>query len=243
MKLLFFNGGIMKYKIFIIIILGTIFTSIIYFHTDKDNLNVLALGDGISTGMTPYHIEGYDYNDYLIEFLNENKQLENYYKGYNEVDETATNLLIKINNNIESINKKIKLKQAIKEADIITISIGMDELNNYAKKNNLGSTKINGYLKKYEEVLKTLRKLNNKKIYIIGLYETNFISYSKINKLNEMLQNLSKQYNAIFINIEDIKKYNEYFVNEKDYYLNYKGQEYIFNKIRSNLEQPTIKII
>ena len=41
----------MKYKILIIIFLSTLFTALIYFWTDKDNLNILALGDGISTGM------------------------------------------------------------------------------------------------------------------------------------------------------------------------------------------------
>ena len=232
----------MKYKILIIIILGTLFTSIIYFYTDKDNLNILALGDGISTGMTSYHLEGYDYNEYLSEYLNENKRLENYYKNFNEVDETASNLVNKINNNIESIDKKIKIKQAIKEADIITISLGMDELNNYAKKNNLGSTKINGYLQKYDEVLKMIRKFNDKKIYLIGLYETNLINEIKINKINEELKNLAKKYNTTFIDIENIIENKEYF-SGNDYYINYKGQEYIFNKIRDTLEQPTIYFV
>ena len=232
----------MKYKILIIIILGTLFTSIIYFHTDKDNLNILALGDGISTGMTSYHIEGYDYNEYLSEYLNENKRLENYYKNFNEVDETASNLVNKINNNIESIDKKIKIKQAIKEADIITISLGMDELNNYAKKNNLGSTKINGYLQKYDEVLKKIRKFNNKKIYLIGLYDTNLINKAKVNKINEELKNLAKQYDTTFIDIEDITENKEYF-SGNDYYINYKGQEYIFNKIKDTLEQPTMYFV
>lgn len=233
----------MKYKILIIILLGTLFTAIIYFHTDKDNLNVLALGDGISTGMTSYHIESYDYNDYLTEYLNENNRLENYYKNFNEVDETASSLLNKVQNNIENIDKKIKLKQAIKEADIITISLGMDELNNYAKKNNLGSTKINGYLNKYEEVLKTLRKLNDKSIYLISLYKTTLVNDSKVQKINESLQNLAKQYNITYINIEDIIDHQEFFINKKEYYLNYKGQEYIFNKIKDTLEQPTMYII
>lgn len=236
-------GEIMKYKILIIILLGTLFTAIIYFHTDKDNLNVLALGDGISTGMTSYHIESYDYNDYLTEYLNENNRLENYYKNFNEVDETASSLLNKVQNNIENIDKKIKLKQAIKEADIITISLGMDELNNYAKKNNLGSTKINGYLNKYEEVLKTLRKLNDKSIYLISLYKTTLVNDSKVQKINESLQNLAKQYNITYINIEDIIDHQEFFINKKEYYLNYKGQEYIFNKIKDTLEQPTMYII
>lgn len=236
-------GEIMKYKIFIIILLGTLFTAIIYFHTDKDNLNVLALGDGISTGMTPYHIEGYDYNDYLIEYLNENNKLENYYKNFNEVDETASSLLNKINNNIENIDKKIKIKQAIKEADIITITLGMDELNNYAKKNNLGSTKINGYLNKYEEVLKVLRKLNDKSIYLISLYKTSLVNETKVQKINESLQNLAKQYNITYLNIEDIVEHQEFFISKKEYYLNYKGQEYIFNKIKENLEQTTMYIV
>ncbi len=233
----------MKYKILIIIALGTIFTSFIYFHTNKDNLNLLALGDGLSTGMTPYHIEGYDYNEYLAEYLNENKRLENYYKNFNEIDETASNLMNKINNNIENIDQKIKLKQAIKEADIITISLGMDELNNYAKKNNLGSTKINGYLTKYEEVVKNVRSLNNKKIYIIGLYPSTLINETKIVKINEGLKKLAKQYSIEYIDIESIVEQEEFFKSKNDYYLNYKGQEYIFSKIKDTLEQATFAII
>lgn len=236
-------GEIMKYKIFIIIALGTLFTSIIYFCTDKNNLNILALGDGVSTGMTSYHIEGYDYNDYLVDYLNENKELENYYKNFNEVDETASSLLTKINNNIENLDKKIKLKQAIKEADIITITLGMDELNNYAKKNNLASTKINGYLNKYEELLKTIRKLNNKKIYLIGLYETNLLSETKVKKINEELKKLSSKYNLVYIEIEDVINHKEYFISNKEYYLNYKGQEYIFQKIKETFEVASINII
>lgn len=232
----------MKYKIIIIIVLGTLFTSIIYFYTDKDNLNVLALGDGISTGMTSYHIEGYDYNEYLIEYLNENKQLEHYYKNFNEVDETASSLLNKINNNIESIDR-IKIKQAIKEADIITLTLGMDELNNYAKKSNLGSTKISGYLNKYKEVLQALRKLNNNNIYLVGLYETTLLNETKVKKVNEELKNLCKQYNVTYIDIEDIIENKDFFTSEKEYYLNYKGQEYIFNKIRDTFDTPTMNII
>ncbi len=233
----------MKYKIFIIILLGTIFTSLIYFYVDKDNLNLLALGDGISTGMTPYQIEGYNYNDYLRDYLHENNILENYFKNFNEVDENASTLFNKINHNVENIDRKLKIKQAIKEADIITISLGMDELNNYAKKNNLGSTKINGYLENYERVLKEIRKINNKKIFMIGLYETNLINKNKVTKINEELKKLANQYNLIFIDIETITEYRDYFINNKNYYLNYKGQKYIFDKITPFMEKTTIEII
>lgn len=233
----------MKYKIGLIILVGIILTTMIYFQTDSDKINVLALGDGISTGMTPYHVEGYDYNDYLTEYLNEDNSLENYYRYFNEVDETASSLMNKINNNIESIDKKIKLKQAIKDADIITISLGMDELNNYAKKNTLGTTKINGFLNKYEEVLKTITKLNDKTIYLFSLYETNLINQTKISKINEELKKLADNYNIIYIDITNIKENTEFFIQKNNYYVNYKGQNYIFNKIKDHLEQMTMVII
>ena len=233
----------MKYKIGIIILIGTILTFCIYFHTEQGKINVLALGDGISTGMTVYHVEGYDYNEYLTEYLNEQNNLGAYYRYFNEVDETASNLVIKINNNITSIDKKIKLKQAIKEANIITIALGMDELNNYAKKNTLGSTKINGFLKKYEEILNTIKKVNNEKVYLIGLYESHLINKNKIEKINTEIQNLAQKYNVTYIDIMDINNHKECFIQKNNYYLNYKGQEYIFNKIKEKQEQQTIKII
>ena len=233
----------MKYKILLIICVGIVCTAIIYFHTDGEKINVLALGDGLSTGMTIYHVEGYDYNDYLIEYLNENQKLGTYYKSFNEVDETASNLAMKINNNVTTIEKKIKIKQAIKEADIITLSLGMDELNNYVKKNTLGTTKINGFLHKYEEVMRLLRNVNDKKIYCIGLYESNLINKTKIEKINTEIQKIAKKNNITFIDITDITEYKEFFLQKNNYYLNYKGQEYIFNKIKNTFSKETIYII
>lgn len=233
----------MKYKIAIIILSGIILTSIIYCYTTKEKINVLALGDGISTGMTIYHVEGYDYNEYLTEMLNEENNLDNYYRYFNEIDETASNLVTKINNNMTSIDKKIKLKQAIKEADIITISLGMDELNNYAKKNTLGSTKINGFLNKYEEVINIIRKLNDKKIYVIGLYASHLVNSSKISKINQELEKICQRYNSTFINIEEITEHQEFFLQKNNYYPNYKGQEFIYNKIKETRNVHTMQII
>lgn len=233
----------MKYKIACIIILSILFTSIIYLNTKKDKIDILALGDGLATGMTIYHVEGYDYNEYLAEYFNENNKLDHYYKYFSEVDESASSLINKINNNIESIDQKIKIKQAIKEADIITITLGMDELNNYSKKNLLGTTKITGFLNKYEEIIKEIRKLNNKNIYIIGLYESKLINQTKISKINQEIKKLASSYNLVFVDIEDLVEKNEFFNQKNNYYMNYKGQEYIFNKIKHTFEKNAISII
>jgi len=234
----------MKYKILIILIIGIILTSLIYFKSESKKINLLALGDGISTGMTAYHVEGYDFNDYLVEYLNESEKLDEYYKSFNETDETITSLLTKINNNVNSIDKKIKIKQAIKNANIITLAIGMDELNNYASKNNLGSTKIKGFLKKYNELLQEIRRLNDKKIFVIGLFNTSKINIPKIEKINIEIENIAKKYNCEFIDIENIREYNYFFTITKNYYLNYKGQKYIYEIIKDKLESlPVVNII
>lgn len=234
----------MKYKILIILLIGTILTSAIYFNSEKNEINLLALGDGISTGMTSYHVEGYDFNDYLTEYLNESKKLDKYYKFFNETDETLNTLITKIDNNVNNIEQKIKIKQAIKKADIITLAIGMDELNNYASKSNLGSTKINGFLKKYNELLKKIRNLNDKKIFVIGLYNSNKINISKIEKINIELENITKKYNCEFIDIENITEYKEFFTLNNNYYLNYKGQKYIYEIIKNKIESlPVVNIV
>ncbi len=232
----------MKFKILLISLLGIIITSIIYFSIDKSKLSLLALGDGLSKGMTAYNVEGYDFNDYLVEYLNEQNNLEHYYRNFNETDETVTNLLNKIDNNISSLESNIKIKQAIKTADIITISLGMDELNNYALKNNLGSTKIKGYLNKIQELFAKVRSLNDKKIFVISLYSSKQINKDKILKINTELAKLCQKNKLVFIDISDIRKNSEYFTKPNNYYPNYKGQEYIFEKIKNNLNDiPTLK--
>lgn len=233
----------MKYKIFIILFLGTVITLMIYFNIDNSKVSFLALGDGISSGMTPYHVEGYDFNDYLIEYYNEVNELGKYYKLFNETDETVATLINKIKNNIANVDQKIKIKQAIKEADIITIAIGMDELNNYAAKNNLGSTKINGFLKKYEELLKMIHLINDKRIFVIGLYPSNKINNVKIEKINAELEKIVNKYNMEFIDISNINEHSEFFSTKNNYYLNYKGHEYIYEIIKNKLESSVVNII
>lgn len=233
-------GESMKYKIAIIILCGALLTSLIYMNTTSDDKNLLALGDGISLGLNAFNILSYDYNDYLKEYLEKNNTFKRYHH-LNEVDETASSLLTKIENNI-SLND-LKIKQAIKEANVITINLGMDELNNYAKKHYLSNTKINDYLKKYEEIIKIISKLNNQKIFIIGLYETSLINNKKINQINGQLLTISQKYNCTFIDISDIKEHPEFYTFPNNYYINYKGHEYIFSKIESELSKNVSLIL
>ena len=68
----------MKKKILILTLIGTIISVIIYFYTKSDEITIVALGDGLSLGMTPYEIEGMSFNDYLKEDYKEKYKLKKY---------------------------------------------------------------------------------------------------------------------------------------------------------------------
>ncbi|MCI9280073.1 MAG: hypothetical protein HFJ02_04675 [Bacilli bacterium] len=230
----------MKYKILIIIIIGTLLTSIIYITTREEKKTFLAIGDGLSSGMTALNVSGYNYNDYLFDALKKEENLKSYYH-FHEVDETASSLLTKINNNVP-LNNTLTIKQAIKEAYMITLHIGMDELNNYARKHYLDSTKITAYLNKYEEIMKIIAHLNNKKIFVLGLFPTNLVNKNKIEKINQELKRLAEKYHFYYVEIIDIINDENYFTFKKNYYPNYKGQEYIFKEIQEQLDRKTIEL-
>ena len=124
----------MKKKIIIITLLGSILSIIIYFYTRKEEINIVSLGDGISIGMTPYNIEGYSYNDYLKNTYDNIHKLNKYYE-FGSFGKTARELIYEIKENKTKSFKddKIEIQRAINEADILTISIGMDELSDDEK--------------------------------------------------------------------------------------------------------------
>ena len=140
----------MKKKLILITLLGGILSIIIYFFTQNNEITIMSIGDGLSSGETPYGIEGYSFNDYLKEdYITKHKL--NHYIEYASSNKTIKELIYEIKDNKEVTlkNEKIEIKQAINKADILTIAIGMDEL---ASKKITNQIK-NEYLHDLEELL------------------------------------------------------------------------------------------
>ena len=156
----------MKKKIIALVLIGTILSVIIYFFTQKNEITLVALGDGLSLGMTPYNIEGYSYNDYLKEDYLNKHELKSYIHEFADKGKTIKELIYEIKENkaITIKNKKIEIKQAINQADILTIAIGMDELAN----TKITSQIKNEYLHDLEELLSIIKMLNQNKVIIIS---------------------------------------------------------------------------
>lgn len=219
----------MKKKILLIALLGSIISIIIYFYTRKDEINIVALGDGVSIGMTPYNIEGYSYNDYLKRYYEDIHKLNKYYE-FGSFGKTVKELIYEIKENKSKSFKdsKVEIQRAINEADILTISIGMDELS----EDKITKQIILDYEDDIKELLSMIKMLNNKKVYVLGLYTIKTEELDSIEKLNAIIRTESENNNFTFIDISTIINKKEYYLDNKSYYINYQGHMAIYNEIK-----------
>ena len=101
----------MKKKIIALVLIGTILSVIIYFFTQKNEITLVALGDGLSLGMTPYNIEGYSYNDYLKEDYLNKHELKSYIHEF--ADKGKTIKEAKNEKRQAAVNRLVILAQVI----------------------------------------------------------------------------------------------------------------------------------
>lgn len=223
----------MKKQIILTILAGIILAFMIYKVTYHDEMKILGLGDGIALGMTSYNVEGYSYNDYLKDYFEQNSILREYNTEFAASNETSKNLLEKINNNEQLESNNITIQQAISKAKIITIGIGMEELNNLKE---LKSKYIENYLTNISNILKQIRIFNKKEVFLLSLYPSGKLKGEQLQQINIRLQQIAQENECKYINIESITKEKEYFFKPQSFYLNYKGHRYISEQIISHLE-------
>ena len=215
-------------KIFLFLILSVIISIIIYDYTKNKKLDILIIGDSVASGDTIYGNSGISYNLFLKEYL-KNKNLRNYDLTY-----VKNNMTVRDFNYLFSENNEINdkhLQNRIKEAEIIIISLGQDELVGNSKINNLKNIERKQFYNSHKKLLLNIRKISNEKIYIIGYFG------NKINQLNEIENNLIKianKYNCKYLKINNIILEADYFDSEKTH-LNYKGHKKIFMKLKSEI--------
>ena len=142
-----------KFKL-LTLILCSLLTYFIYMGTkDKNNITYISLGD--------------DYDNYLTNYLTKNNKL---YRSYKYINNEM--LIRDLKKDIEA-NEKIEegeyLKKALREAKLLTISIGKNDL--LLKREIGGKTNkeiVDEVLKEQIELMKVIRKYYKYDIYLIG---------------------------------------------------------------------------
>lgn len=226
----------MKKKIFCIILIGTIFTFIIYKTMYHETTYFLALGDGLAKGITPYEMEGYSFNDYLKEELKSQGKLDKYIREFTKEDIKIQELNDAILQNKKLADKNLQIQQAIKKADIITVAIGMDEWISKTQKGKATNSQIENYTLQMNRLLSYLNQNSQARIIILSLYPYNLLTKETAYKINKEIENLANSFHNIYVDIANISTDNNYFQKELNYYPNDIGHKKIFYLVKSYLK-------
>ena len=228
-------------KILLILILISMF--LIGINVKDNKISYISIGDGLSKGMNYNNFESIGYSDYIYNYLKKDNKIELYTKEFSNENNRITDLIDDINNNIsiKVDNKKIYIQNAIKNAEILTISIGMNEIL-YKYSNHVN----NGYMYSYigecisdlDKLLKIITKLNKNDIFLLGFYNptsdtelNEFIKYT-----NNKIEDLCNKYKINYIDTYNIFNNNKHMIySENNYYPNQDGYKLIANAVKSKL--------
>lgn len=223
----------MKKVIFILILFLSCY--LIHIKTADNKIYYLSIGDAISKGNTPYNKIGYGYSDYLKDYLKKQKKLEGYNKDFTDKDYRIIDLINLLNENKETkINdKKITINQLISKADIITISIGMNELYSKIMLNN---DNVYSYINEMTEDLKVLfskiNKLNHRKVLVLNYYDITNENQDIFAYANIKLKKVTELNGFEYIDIsEKLSNNPKYFINNTNFIPNNEGYYQIYKII------------
>lgn len=216
-----------RYKLLLGFIVAGIILVIIFFITRDTKVYYLSLGDSLAAGQTPNKTIDKSYGDYVSEYLSDKGVLEFYTKAFSKSGYRSIDLLNDLNNNkkIKVNGKEISIKNALIKADVVTLSIGSNDL--FYKMNISNEFDMDEYddiytyvdeaINDVEKLLKELRKSCKEQIMVFGFYNP-FISYSDtyanmvepiIIYANEKMADLTRKYKMTFVDIHDMFLANE----------------------------------
>lgn len=231
----------MKKIIFSILIFFIIF--LIYKNSDQHQIVYVALGDSLSQGKTPYGNINYGYSDYIADYISKNYTLKYYTKEYSQSNYQINDIINQINNNqiIEDKNKRIYLKELLRNSNIVTISVGFNQMiNNIIQTNDNQNIykMIDDQALEIDNMLKLIKRYAKGTIVLVGYYKplinNSIIENKHIIYSNIILQKTCKNNNVNFIKISDVfQKDNKYLPNPLDIHPNNQGYIAIAEKIIS----------
>lgn len=210
-----------RYKLLIGFIITAIIIMIIFSITKDRKIYYLSLGDSLAAGQTPNNKIEESYGDYVAQYLKDRKVLEFYTKAYAKSGYRSIDLLndLKTNKKITIGNKEITLKHALIKADLVTLSIGSNDL--FYKLNIGNEFDLNEYddiyayvdeaINDVNKLLYELRKSCKEQIMVFGFYNP-FTNYSSslanmvepiIDYANAKMEELVRKYDMTFVDIHD----------------------------------------
>jgi len=226
-----------RYQKLIVLIVISLSVILIYKKENKNTKTYLVLGDSLALGINSYGAVTYGYDKYLKDYLEENDKINiiNNYTSKNKDIKSLKNDILE-NSTYVIDNNSYNIRKLLKESEIITLSIGINDIiyeyniTNKDKLTEYEENRIVDYIyENFTDLLEDIRKYTNKPIYIVGYPENNEKYKRIIGKLNKKYENIGKGY--IFINTSEELNNNKYFDIENAIYPNTLGYKKISDLI------------
>lgn len=234
---------IRKHYKLIIFLLVIFVIFLIYKENHNHYFNYTSLGDGYALGINSYSEIDYGYSDYIKDELLTDKRLKLYTKDFSKKDQSIEHLYesIKTNEKITIDSMEINLKQTLRESNLITMTIGLNDLiYHIAITPEMSEYQLNKIIEEIDnninELINEIKKYYPKTIYIIGYPDIpieNIYIKEGINKLNELYQNTK---GIVYISTTDVI-YNSDFLNPNNIYPSKEGYKKIADKVLQKLNK------
>lgn len=205
----------MKLKTALVLALTLFIVFVIYLsHIDK-KVYYVALGDYQALGLTNEGIITYGYTDYLKDSLKKENKLETYIIGYAKDNARITDIIhdIEKNKKIQINDKTQTLKNALIKADLVTLSVGMNDLfykigvNPDLQTLNYNEVyyHVDEMMEDLEQLFELLREYCKEDIIMTGFYNPIDISNEKLNEIlvyvNTRLEETADMYQISILSI------------------------------------------
>lgn len=196
----------MKWKVILFLALVFLLVFVIYLTTLDRKVYYLNLGDEIA-------LTDGNYGDLIQNYLKSKGKLEKYVSEFSEEDYRTTDLIraIEDNRKLFSNGNNITLKNALIKADLVTLSIGSNDI--YYKITTASPKECYEYIDQVlvdlEKLMELIRQYCKEDIIMINYYNSYQERYNEIFfYINDKLQNLGNVYEIQIVDITDIMKEN-----------------------------------
>ena len=240
----------MKKILIIVSVIISILT--IYLITTDRKIYYLALGDDITIN----EIESNSgYSNYVRDYLEYYDKLEIYINEFAKKNYRITDMINDINNNkkVEVGSSEKTLKNALIKADLLTLSIGINDLTSRINIQAIdGSLNYKDLYKDIDEIITDLEELFiiirqycKEDIFLIGVYYPYQVQNQELinvfSYLNNRYKELSNIYKINYIDIFDLFNANPSYLSKTTIYPSKEGLEVIGNQIVVTINNTTLK--
>ena len=238
----------MKKILCLLIICLLVYT--IYYFNHNDKITYVSIGDSLSVGIDSNGNTNYGYSNYLSNYLKDKDLLKSYNNYFSTSGTRINDLKSKLETNwtITKDGKSLSLKKCLREADLVTLSVGMDDILtsltlSTVSVENLSNKEITAIVDKTIEELdalfKELRKYAKEDIIFIGFYnpleEETLTTERLYTYLITKTKALCKTYDIEYLDIYNLFKRNKNYIdNPTNIYPTTEAYQMIATKIIEN---------